>query len=48
MGFRFQVSSSRNKVYLEGHGDLESRSIRGIIGAIVCLVGDINLITKSP
>ena len=33
--------------YLEGHGNLASRLLKGIIGAITWLVGVTNLLTKS-
>ena len=36
------------RVYLEGHGDLVSRLIMGIIGVIIWLIGFINLFTLSP
>ena len=38
-------------VYLEGHGDLVSGSIMGMMGVIFWLIGVINLfnlLTKSP
>ena len=34
--------------YLEGHGDLVSRLIKGITRVIVWLIGVINLLTNSP
>ena len=34
--------------YLEGHEDLVGRLIIGRIGAIVWLIGVINLLTRSP
>ena len=41
MGFTFRV-------YFEGHGDLVSRLILGIIGVIIWLIGVIHILTKSP
>ena len=35
-------------LHLEGHGDLVSRLVMGIIGVIIWLIGMINLLTKSP
>ena len=41
--------SSRLMPLLEGHGDLVSRFIMGIVGVITRLIGVINLlITESP
>ena len=34
--------------YLEGHGDLVSRLILGIIKVTIWVIGVINLLTKSP
>ena len=34
--------------YLEGHGDLVSRLIRGITRVTIWVIGVINLLTKSP
>ena len=34
--------------YSEGQGDLVSRSIMGISRVITCVIGIINLLTKSP
>ena len=34
--------------YLEGHEDLVSRLMVGIIGVIIWLIGVIDLLTKSP
>ena len=34
--------------YLEGHGDLVSRLIMGMIGLMIWLIGVINPLTKSP
>ena len=34
--------------YLEGHGDLITRLIMGIIGVTMSVIGVINLLTKSP
>ena len=36
------------QILLDGHGDLVSRLIIGIIGVIIWLIGLINLLTKSP
>ena len=33
---------------VSGHGGLVSRLILGIVGVIICLLGVINLLTKSP
>ena len=38
----------KRPLYLEGHGDLVSGLILGIIGVIIWLTGVINLLTKSP
>ena len=35
------------RTILGGSGDLVSRLIMGIIGVIICLIGAINLLTKS-
>ena len=34
--------------YLEGHGDLLSRLIKGIISVIIWAIGVLKLLTKSP
>ena len=34
--------------YLEGHEDLVSRLIMGIIGVVIWAIGVISLLTKSP
>ena len=34
--------------YLEGHGDLVSRSITGVTGVVIWLIGVSNLRAKSP
>ena len=34
--------------YLEGHGDLITRIIMGIIGVTIWVIGVINLLSKSP
>ena len=39
---------SKPPTCLEGHGDLVSRLVMGIIGVIIWLIGVINLLTKSP
>ena len=36
------------KDYLEGQGDLISRSIMGIFRVTIWVIGAINLLTKSP
>ena len=36
------------RVYLEGHGDLVSGLIIGIIGVIIWAIGVIKLLIKSP
>ena len=33
---------------LEGHGDLITRIIKGIIGVTIWVIGVINLLSKSP
>ena len=43
-----RISGSFRSVYLEGHGDLVSGLIMGIVGVIIWLIGVINLPTKSP
>ena len=54
-GFRWSSSSKppcqglAEKKYLEGHGDLASGFITGMIGVITWLIGVLDLlITKSP
>ena len=39
---------SLHKEYLEGHGDLVSRLIMGIIGVTIRVIWIINLFTKPP
>ena len=36
------------RAFLEGHWDLVSRVIMGIIGVTIWVIGVINLLTKSP
>ena len=35
-------------LYLEGHGDLVSRRMLGIIGCSISLIGVIRILIKSP
>ena len=47
---RIHVSTGyrRIRAYLEGHGDLVTGLIMGIIGFIIWLIGVISILTKSP
>ena len=44
---RTQVLTSLLGIYLEGHGDLVSKLITGIIRVIIWVVGMINLLTMT-
>ena len=39
---------SERGLYWEGHGDVVSRLIMGVIRLLIWLIGAINLLTKSP
>ena len=47
-GRNCKAEATRTFNYLEGHGDLVSRLVRGITGVTIWVIGGINLLTKSP